>query len=106
MWSACGPGGTKQRMVAMDWRIFFTVFGSMLLMELGDKTQLATVSFAASQQSRLSVFLGAAAALVLTSFLGVVVGEAAAALVPALVVKRVCGGLFVVIGVLLIAGWF
>lgn len=90
----------------MDWRIFFTVFGSMLLMELGDKTQLATVSFAASQQSRLSVFLGAAAALVLTSFLGVVVGEAVAALVPALVVKRVCGGLFVVIGMLLIAGWF
>jgi putative Ca2+/H+ antiporter (TMEM165/GDT1 family) len=90
----------------MDWRIFFTVFGSMLLMELGDKTQLATVSFAASQQSRVSVFLGAAAALVLTSFLGVVVGQAAATFVPAFVVKRVCGGLFVVIGVLLIVGWF
>jgi putative Ca2+/H+ antiporter (TMEM165/GDT1 family) len=90
----------------MDWRVFLTVFGSMLLMELGDKTQLATVSFAASQQSRVSVFLGAAAALVLTSFLGVVVGEVVASVVPAVVVKRACGGLFVVIGVLLIAGWF
>ena len=49
----------------MDVKVFFTVFGSMLLMELGDKTQLATVSFAAGQESRLSVFLGAAAALVL-----------------------------------------
>jgi putative Ca2+/H+ antiporter (TMEM165/GDT1 family) len=89
----------------MDWRVFLTVFGSMLFMELGDKTQLATVSFAASQQSRVSVFLGAAAALVLTSFLGVVVGQAAATFLPAPIVKRACGGLFIVIGLLLIAGW-
>lgn len=90
----------------MDVKVFFTVFGSMLLMELGDKTQLATVSFAASQESRLSVFLGAAAALVLTSLVAVVLGQVAANLVPELVVKRVCGGIFVAIGVLLVAGWF
>ena len=90
----------------MDLKVFFTVFGSMLLMELGDKTQLATVSFAASHESRLSVFLGAAAALVLTSLVAVLVGQAAAALVPEFVVKRVCGGIFVAIGVLLIVGWF
>ncbi len=90
----------------MDVKVFFTVFGSMLLMELGDKTQLATVSFAASQESRLSVFLGAAAALVLTSLVAVVVGQVAANLVPELVVKRVCGGIFVAIGVLLVVGWF
>lgn len=90
----------------MDLKVFFTVFGSMLLMELGDKTQLATVSFAASQESRLSVFLGAAAALVLTSLVAVVLGQVAANLVPELVVKRVCGGIFVAIGVLLVVGWF
>ena len=90
----------------MDVKVFFTVFGSMLLMELGDKTQLATVSFAASQESKLSVFLGAAAALVLTSLVAVVVGQVAANLVPELVVKRVCGGIFVAIGVLLVVGWF
>ncbi len=90
----------------MDVKVFFTVFGSMLLMELGDKTQLATVSFAASQESRLSVFLGAAAALVLTSLVAVVLGQVAANLVPELVVKRVCGGIFVAIGVLLVVGWF
>lgn len=90
----------------MDWKVFFTVFGSMLLMELGDKTQLATVCFAASHQARLSVFLGAAAALVLTSLAAVVLGQAAATLVPEVVLKRVCGGLFVVIGVLLFLGLF
>ncbi len=90
----------------MDVKVFFTVFGSMLLMELGDKTQLATVSFAASQESKLSVFLGAAAALVLTSLVAVVLGQVAANLVPELVVKRVCGGIFVAIGVLLVVGWF
>ena len=90
----------------MDLKVFFTVFGSMLLMELGDKTQLATVSFAASHESRLSVFLGAAAALVVTSLLAVLFGQVAATFVPEAVVKRVCGGIFVAIGVLLIVGWF
>ena len=90
----------------MDWKVFFTVFGSMLLMELGDKTQLATVSFAASHQARLSVFLGAAAALVLTSLVAVALGQSAAALVGELVVKRISGGVFVVIGLLLFAGLF
>lgn len=90
----------------MDWKVALTVFGSMLLMELGDKTQLATVSFAASHESRVSVFVGAAAALVVTSLVAVVLGQAAAALVPAAIVKRVCGGVFLAIGVLLIVGWF
>jgi len=90
----------------MDWKIVLTVFGSMLLMELGDKTQLATVSFAASYESRVSVFLGAAGALVVTSLLAVLLGQAAAAVVPAHILKRVCGGFFVLIGVLLIVGWF
>lgn len=90
----------------MDWRVVLTVFGSMLLMELGDKTQLATVSFAASHESKLSVFVGAAGALVVTSLVAVLLGQAAATLVPAAIVKRICGGFFVVIGVLLITGWF
>ena len=90
----------------MDWKVVLTVFGSILLMELGDKTQLATVSFAASQQSRLSVFLGAAGALVVTSLAAVLLGQAGAALVPAALLKRICGAFFLAIGALLLAGWF
>lgn len=59
----------------MDWKIFATVFGTVLLAELGDKTQLATVVFAAKNTVSLwTVFIAASAALVLTSALGVAAG--------------------------------
>jgi putative Ca2+/H+ antiporter (TMEM165/GDT1 family) len=59
----------------MDWKIFATVFGTVFLAELGDKTQLATVLFAAKGAVSLwTIFLAASAALVLTSAVGVGAG--------------------------------
>ena len=48
----------------MDLRLFLTVFTTVFLAELGDKTQLATFLYAADAESKLVVFLGAASALV------------------------------------------
>ena len=59
----------------MDVKLFLTVFGTVFLAELGDKTQLATLLFASKSAAALwTVFFGAAAALVLTSAIGVVGG--------------------------------
>ena len=42
-----------------------TVFGSVFVAELGDKTQLATMLFASDKEvSKMTVFVGAALALV------------------------------------------
>ena len=59
----------------MDWKILSTVFASVFIAELGDKTQLATMLFASEKEiSKLTVFLGASLALILTSALGVLAG--------------------------------
>ena len=59
----------------MNLKTLLTVFGSVFVAELGDKTQLATLLFASDKQvSKLTVFIGSASALVLTSALGVLVG--------------------------------
>lgn len=62
----------------MDFKTFATVFGTVFLAELGDKTQLATVLFAAKGTvSPWTIFAAAATALVLTSAIGVAAGAAA-----------------------------
>ena len=59
----------------MDWKVFLTVFGTVFLAELGDKTQLATVLFASRTTVSLwTIFIAASAALVLTSAIGVAAG--------------------------------
>lgn len=83
----------------MDGRVFLTVFATVFLAELGDKTQLATLLFAAEKEvSRLTVFLGASLALVATSAIGVFAGAAVSQYVSAKYLNVIAGAGFVVIG--------
>lgn len=82
----------------MDLKILLTTFAAVFLAELGDKTQLATFAFSADSKSRLSVFLGSASALVLTSLLAVVFGALIGRLVPPHYLRIGAGVLFIVLG--------
>jgi putative Ca2+/H+ antiporter (TMEM165/GDT1 family) len=86
----------------MDFKVLFTTFGMIFLAELGDKTQLATLSFAAESKSRLAVFLGSAGALILTSLLAVLLGAGLGRFIPANYVKIGAGILFILLGVWMI----
>lgn len=68
--------------------------------EMGDKTQLATLSMSASGASRWVVFAGSALALVATSAVAVVFGEAIARVVPPIWIRRAAGVIFLVLGAL------
>jgi Ca2+/H+ antiporter, TMEM165/GDT1 family len=83
----------------MDFKLFLATFASIFLAELGDKTQLATLSLSAGSPSRWTVFLASSLALVATSGIAVLGGEALARVVPPNVIQRAAGALFVVMGV-------
>ncbi len=90
----------------MDWRGFAVTFGTVFLAELGDKTQIATLLFATKSHRPFSVFLGSGLALITSSALAVLIGAVLGKALPTAVISRVAGGLFVVLGVLLILGKF
>lgn len=80
--------------------IFITAFITIFLAELGDKTQIATLLFAANKDhSKLVVFLGAALALVSTSAIGVLLGGALANFVDGKTLKIIGGVGFLVVGI-------
>lgn len=87
----------------MDWKLLLATFGTVFLAELGDKTQLATLSFAASNRGAFwSVFVGSALALVATSLIAALVGGTLARYLPVKYVSLGAGILFVVIGVFVV----
>ena len=81
-------------------KAFFTVFATVFLAEIGDKTQLATLTLAAGNASRWTVLCASATALVATSIIAVLLGDTVARLVSPHVLRRVAGVVFVVLGVL------
>jgi len=84
----------------MDMRLFFTVFATVFIAEIADKTQIATMLYATNApQSRLTVFLGSALALTLASALAVLVGSALSNVIHPRVLSWVAGASFIAVGV-------
>jgi len=71
-----GTHATLRAEANMDLKLFATVFLTVFVAELGDKTQLATLLYASdAAHSRLTVFAASAAALVATSGIAVLAGS-------------------------------
>lgn len=83
----------------MDFKVIATVFGAVFIAELGDKTQLATMLFAADKAvSKWAVFAGASLALILASGLGVLAGSLLSNVVSERALSMVAGIGFIAIG--------
>lgn len=78
----------------------FVVFVSVLVAELGDKTQLSTLLFATDPSlSRTGVFVASSLALVCSSLAAVLVGSQLSRWVPPSALKTVAGVGFIIIGI-------
>jgi len=82
--------------------IFFTTLLLILVAEFGDKTQIAVAGLAGSM-APLPVWLGATAALVMVSALGVWAGRTVLQRLPLFWVHRMSGGVFLLFA--LLAAW-
>jgi putative Ca2+/H+ antiporter (TMEM165/GDT1 family) len=83
----------------MHWRTFATVFVTVFIAEIGDKTQLATLLFSADRQvSKWAVFAGSALALTAAAAIGVLVGGQLERFVSPRTLKMVAGVGFLAIG--------
>ena len=83
----------------MDLKIFATVFITVFIAELGDKTQLATVLFAARDDTNLfGIFVAASSALVLSTAMGVAAGALVSNYIDPKYLSYVAGCGFILIG--------
>jgi putative Ca2+/H+ antiporter (TMEM165/GDT1 family) len=83
----------------MDIKSFAMIFGAVFLAELGDKTQIATINFAASERNAWMVFAASAAALLLSAAIGTAVGATLSQLLNPRHLSIAAGVAFIAIGV-------
>jgi putative Ca2+/H+ antiporter (TMEM165/GDT1 family) len=84
----------------MDFKLLLTVFGTVFLAELGDKTQLATLLYSTRESVSLTtVFLGASLALIAASGLAVMAGALLSNLIDTRYLSFIAGAGFIVIGI-------
>ena len=86
--------------------LLLSTFLTVFLAELGDKTQLATLTISGTSNKPLAVFLGSSIALVLASFLGALTGGSISTFLPEVVLKLIASITFLIIGIKLLINSF
>lgn len=89
--------------------VFVTTFVAFFLVEMGDKTQLATVALAARFNDVVMVTLGTTAGMMIANVPAVFLGNELIRRVPLHIVRAIAAMLFIVIGLWMAAetaGWF
>ena len=73
---------------------FITIF----IAELGDKTQIATLTLSGNSSKPWAVFLGSASALIIATLLGVLAGGSISTFIPEIYLKLIASLTFLIIG--------
>ena len=82
--------------------LLLSTFLTVFVAELGDKTQLATLTISGTSNKPLAVFLGSSSALVFASLLGALTGGSISSFLPEAVLKSIASLTFLIIGIKLL----
>ncbi len=82
--------------------IFLSTFITIFIAELGDKTQIATLTISGNSKRPLAVFLGSSLALILASLIGVLLGGTISTVIPDVFLKIGAATGFFIIGCFLL----
>lgn len=84
----------------MKMQLMLTVFTTVFLAEIGDKTQLSTMLYASDpQNSKWIIFFAASLALVVASALGILAGTFLSELISPKYLGRIAGIGFIIVGI-------
>ena len=86
--------------------LLLSTFLTIFIAELGDKTQLATLTMSGASNKPLAVFLGSSSALVLASLVGALAGGSISNFVPEIILKSIASITFFIIGIRLFINSF
>jgi len=84
----------------MDFKLLATVFVTIFIAEIADKTQIATLLYASnSQNSKIVIFLGSSLALCLASALAVFLGSILSNWIDERIMGKLAGVAFIIVGI-------
>ena len=86
--------------------LLLSTFLTIFIAELGDKTQLATLTMSGTSTKPLAVFLGSSTALVLASLVGALAGGSISNFVPEIFLKSIASVTFFILGIRLFTNSF
>ena len=86
--------------------LLLSTFLTVFIAELGDKTQLATLTISGTSNKPLAVFLGSSSALIFASLLGALTGGSISSFLHEVVLKSIACVTFLIIGLRLFINSF
>ena len=86
--------------------LLISTFITIFIAELGDKTQLATLTMSGATNKPLAVFLGSSIALIFASLLGALAGGSISNFIPEIILKSIASITFFIIGIRLLINSF
>ncbi len=105
IWTLIPDKYEEERETAPRFGVFGTTVVAFFLLEMGDKTQIATVALAAKYSSLASVVAGTTLGMMIANVPAVLLGEVAAKKLPMRLVHGVVAVIFLVLGVSVLLGF-